>query len=76
LTQATTQIPEIRKSPHPKVNVSETNESWVGFKLIYFIDNYGRQFSVGDQVLSKALKLLQQNGMNIAKPALEVSQLK
>jgi small-conductance mechanosensitive channel len=76
LEESVTEVPEVRTQPAPSAFVLEATEVGVVIKLIYFIDNYGRQFSIGDQVLSKALKLLQQNGMYIAKPALEVSQLK
>lgn len=76
LEAAAREVPEIRTHPAPAAFVLEANEIGVVIKLIYFIDNYGRQYGIGDQVLSKALKLLQQNGMFIAKPSLEVSQLK
>lgn len=76
LQAAARAVPEIRTHPAPSAFVLEANEVGVSIKLIYFIDNYGRQFGIGDQVLSKALKLLQQNGMFIAKPSLEVSQIK
>jgi small-conductance mechanosensitive channel len=76
LQESVSEISEIRAHPAPSAFVLEANELGVVIKLIYFIDNYGRQFSIGDKVLSKALKVLQQNGMYIAKPALEVSQLK
>lgn len=76
LEEAAKEVPEVRSSPAPSAFVLEATELGVVIKLIYFIDNYGRQYSIGDQVLSKALNLLQQNGMYIAKPSLEVSQLK
>jgi small-conductance mechanosensitive channel len=76
LEEAAKEVPEIRTQPAPSAFVLEATEVGVVIKLIYFIDNYGRQYGIGDQVLSKALKLLQQNGMFIAKPSLEVSQIK
>lgn len=75
LEEAVSQVPEVRTQPAPSAFVLEANELGVTIKLIYFLDNYGRQYSVGDQVLSKALDLLQKNNISIAKPVLEVTKL-
>ncbi|MFM8314430.1 MAG: mechanosensitive ion channel family protein, partial [Deltaproteobacteria bacterium] len=41
----------IRKLPEPTVLVMESSESWITLKLIYYIDDFGRQFLINDDVL-------------------------
>ncbi len=52
--------------------VSEINESWVSIKLIYFIESYGSQFSIGDKVLRKGIEALNKSGIELARQQLEV----
>ena len=59
-------IQEIRKSPMPKAFVFETTESWIGFKLIYAIDNFGRQTVIADQLLSQCIAALESAGVSLA----------
>lgn len=66
LISTLTHIPEIRTFPAPKVYLSETTESWIGFKLIYFIDQFGKQYAIADRVYSHCLKALEKEGYNLA----------
>ncbi|AGH95517.1 mechanosensitive ion channel family protein [Pseudobdellovibrio exovorus] len=74
LEQAATQISEIRAHPAPLAFVLETNDQGFAVKLIYFIDNYGRQFAIGNKVLTTALDLLSKNGIQTARPSFHVQQ--
>jgi small-conductance mechanosensitive channel len=67
-------IHEIRKNPPPRVLVSETNESWIAFKLVYFIDNYGDQYLIADQVFTLCLADLQNAGYQLATHRVMVIQ--
>jgi hypothetical protein len=50
----------------------ETTESWIVFKLIYYIDDYGRQYIIGDEVLEKTLTALEKAKIPIAPTRIEV----
>lgn len=75
LELAATRISEIRAQPAPLAFVLETNDYGFAVKLIYFIDNYGRQFAIGDKVLTTALDLLAKNGIQTARPSIHIQQL-
>ena len=72
LEQAAAQISEIKAQPAPSAFVLETSEMFISVKLIFFIDNYGRQFAVGDKVVTTALQLLNKNNIFLAKPILKL----
>ena len=58
--------------PEPLTLITESNESWVAVKLVYFIENYGAQYGIADQIVDSALKYLQTNGISISPQRLEV----
>ena len=72
LEQAASQISEVRAIPSPFAYIQEMNDYGVTIKLIYFIENYGRQFVVGDKVSQRSLDLLQQNQMPFFRPTINV----
>ncbi len=59
-------VPGVQKNPPPFVLISETTESWVAFKLVYYIENYGDQFLIADRIFSKAIPSLQKAGYELA----------
>jgi len=65
-------IKAIRRHPEPTVLVVESAESWVTLKLIYYIDDFGRQFLINDEVLSAALDALQKDKILLAPPRISV----
>lgn len=67
-------IHEIRKNPPPRILVSETNESWIAFKLVYFIDNYGEQYLIADRIFTRCLTELQREGYQLATHRIVVVQ--
>lgn len=75
LEQAAVQTPEVCVHPAPSAFVLETNDYGVTIKLIYFIENYGKQYSVGDKVVTTALDLLGKNGIQTARPHFHIQQL-
>lgn len=58
--------------PQPVCFISESNESWVNFKLVYGIQSYGKQFLVGDQVIESAMKHLSSHGIKLSPQRLSV----
>ncbi len=59
-------IPNVRQIPNPGVLISENTESWISYKLYYFIDNYGSQFGIADQVTDSAIRALAAHGISTA----------
>jgi small-conductance mechanosensitive channel len=52
--------------PRPKVILTETTESWVNYRLLYYIQNYGTQFLVADQVISRCIEILEREKIECA----------
>ena len=75
LEQSTINIPDICKQPAPSAFVLEANDYGITIKLIYYIESYGRQFGIGDKVLTSALDLLSKNGIQTARPIIQIHQL-
>ena len=74
LIAAAQQSPEVRTRPSPRVIITETNESWIGFKLVFNIDDYGIHPRIFDQIYSHALSKLEANGFHLASHRVQVSQ--
>lgn len=72
LLKSVQRVREIRNYPEPLVLISETSDSWAIYKLVYFIDDYGAQFSLADKVLSSVLTELHANGVALASNRLKV----
>lgn len=75
LEQAASQISDIRGIPAPFAYTQETNDYGITVKLIYFIENYGKQFVIGDKVFKTAFDLLKKNDIQLAKPTLQINQV-
>ena len=69
-------IHEVRSIPEPFPFIQEMTESWIAIKIIYYLDEYGKQFSAGDIVLSKCLSALKQNNIELAHQIVEVKNEK
>ena len=67
LIKAAVSVSEIRKTPSPIVLITDTTESWINFKLLYFIDNFGLQFRIADYIQSRVLEELGKGGINLAR---------
>jgi len=74
LEQAASQISDIRATPAPFAYTQETTDYGFHVKIIYFIDNYGRQFVIGDKVFKTAFELLKKNGIEVARPSINIYQ--
>lgn len=73
LERAVTGIGEIRGIPTPLAYISDVTESWLEVKIIYFIDNYGSQFGIGDKVYARGIEALTAANIKLARQVLEIS---
>ena len=71
LKEAALRVPQVRKDPKPIVLVIETGDSWIGCKLVYFIEDYGSQYLIGDEVISNCLSELERLHIKLAVPKFE-----
>ncbi|MBX3040841.1 MAG: mechanosensitive ion channel family protein [Bdellovibrionaceae bacterium] len=75
LERAASEISEIRGLPAPHAYVSDSSDSWVTVKLIYFIDSYGSQHVAGDKVLRKGIDILSRHGIELARTQYQIRQV-
>lgn len=75
LEQAASQISDVRGIPAPFAYMMETNDYGMSLKIIYFIENYGRQFIIADKVFKLAFELLNKNNIQIARPSIHIRQV-
>lgn len=59
-------LENVLTQPSPIVYVFESNESWINIKLVYYIEDYGSQFVIGDRVVVAGNKALQKAGFTLA----------
>lgn len=64
----------VKKNPQPLVITTEMTESWMTVKLIYYIDNFGSQYIIGDEVINICLKELAKVGVKLATPIIELRE--
>lgn len=67
-------LSDIRGIPSPLAYISDSNENYVAFKLIFNIDNYGAQYVLCDKVYRRGFEALEANGLPMARPYLEISR--
>jgi len=72
IERAVVEISDIRGLPAPFAYIQETSESFVSIKVIYFIDNFGGQFTIGDKVMRKGIEALTANGIKLAHNVIEI----
>lgn len=72
LEKCASEIFEIRGIPAPFAYVADLNEHWIQIKLVYFIDSFGAQHTIGDKILRKGLEALEKNHIHMAQQRLEV----
>lgn len=72
IERAVVEISDIRGLPAPFAYVQDTSESSIVIKVIYFIDNFGGQFTIGDKVMRKGIDALRANGIELARNVVEI----
>lgn len=76
LLKAIKSVEKVRSTPAPMVLITETHDSWLPFKLIYFVDDFGSQWSISDDVISRAVAALHEQGIRLSPPRLHVESRK
>jgi small-conductance mechanosensitive channel len=76
LLKAVRNIDKVRHNPAPMVLITETHDSWLPFKLIYFVDDFGSQWSISDEVISKSVTALNAQGIRLSAPRLSIESRK
>lgn len=74
LEKAALETSGVRTEPGPFAYIQEVTESWVLVKLIYFIDNFGKQFSIGDNVIHNCLQKTTENRISMAQNRLTIEK--
>lgn len=74
LEQACVQTADVCARPEPSAFIYETVDYGVSVRLVYYVDDYGKQYGIGNTVIATALELLKQNNIQIARPVLTVEQ--
>lgn len=64
--KAAGEIPEILSHPPTLSIITETTESWITFKVVYALQNFGVQFLVADRFQTLALQYLKENAIELA----------
>jgi len=72
LIEAAKSVDKVRQDPAPLVYFSEATESFLQVRLIYFLDDFGAQWNVGDQILSAVLRKFEASEVRLAAPRLEL----
>ncbi|MBX3263742.1 MAG: mechanosensitive ion channel family protein [Labilithrix sp.] len=72
LVQAAQETEGVVAEPRPLPLLIETTESWIAFKMVNFVTDYGAQFTIGDAFQTRALELLAANGVRLAAPRLQL----
>src|SRR6185312_8574196 len=72
LLESIKEVRTVRAWPEPVVLITETSESWIVFKLYYYIDNFGSQTTIGDHVYDAAIRYLRANNISLAGSRMEV----
>lgn len=66
LLEAARETEGVLAEPSPVPLLIETTESWIALKMINYLNDYGRQFSIGDAYQTRALKKLEAAGVKLA----------
>jgi small-conductance mechanosensitive channel len=64
----------VAKSPVPLVFISESTESWLSFKLIYYVHQFGSQYFIADEINDKALAALEKAKIPLATSRIAVDR--
>lgn len=72
LKECALQVTAIKKNPEPLVLISEATDSYIHMKLVYYLDNFGIQFLVADELLELCLTRLKAQNISIAQQKIQI----
>lgn len=65
-------LADIRGIPSAFSYVFEANNYYISYKLVYWIDDFGNQYLIGDKVYCRGFEALKSNGIELAMPYMEI----
>jgi small-conductance mechanosensitive channel len=72
MTEAAKTVKDVLPHPAPFSYMLETADSWIVYKCVYYIDDYGKQWAVGDRVISAVTDALAKIDIKLASARLHV----
>jgi small-conductance mechanosensitive channel len=72
MTEAAKTVKDVLAHPAPFSYMLETADSWIIYKCVYYIDDYGKQWAVGDRVIEAVTEKLATLGVKLAPPRIQV----
>jgi small-conductance mechanosensitive channel len=72
LTAAAKTVPHVLQHPAPFSYMLETSESWIIFKVVYYLSDYGKQWPAGDGVILASTQALRAIGVELAPARIQV----
>ncbi|MDR3606159.1 MAG: mechanosensitive ion channel [Oligoflexia bacterium] len=66
LTEAAKTVTSVLPHPAPFSYMLETSDSWIVYKVVYYIEDYGKQFLIGDAVITAATRALRSIEVELA----------
>ena len=73
LLKGVSRVAAIRSIPSPICLVGDTEESWLPVRVIFYLDDFGIQYLIADQVITNCLEELKKIHVRVATPKMEVS---
>ena len=67
---AIAQISDVRGVPLPFAYIQDISENWIAIKAVYYIDDYGKQYLVGDKVFDRVMTSLKAQDIDLAHPVI------
>ncbi|MCM2277092.1 MAG: mechanosensitive ion channel family protein [Oligoflexia bacterium] len=71
MLQAARSVPGVSKD-RTLILAAETTESWISFKVIYSLTDFGAQLVIADKVVTAVVEALHQNGIKLATQKVEI----
>ncbi len=73
LMDAIRRVDAVVAHPAPMVLVTETHESWIPYKLIYYVDDFGAQYLLADQIIDEVRAELKKEGIALATNRIQIN---
>ncbi|HEX4922790.1 MAG TPA: mechanosensitive ion channel domain-containing protein, partial [Bdellovibrionales bacterium] len=72
LMRATEGVTQVLRLPEPLVLISDATDSWITLKLVYYIHNYGGQYTVADELYKRVFALFAEKNLSFAPTRIAV----
>lgn len=72
LMRAIKSVPSISQTQEPRVIVTETHESWIPYKVLYYLEDYGVQYLIADEVIEKVRSEFLREGIQLATTRMQI----